>query len=923
MDDLTANERSFIDLMRRSDEHINKGFALITKHRNFLKFFNELSCRGFFDPERNPSPIETESGYFQVPYWPALDYLLVCARSAGKSGDATLAKRIMEIITSVTDHSTPGGSRDNHHTFYRFAEIIGLLPIKAVSSNDLTRVETWLNTRFDRSLVANALNEGALVRFLRSPDTSDWDKALQLVDYCTKIENNAEHQPESIVEPFWIKEMIGNHAAPLGGKKRAEAAKLFEQRVTSVFGRGTRASRSQTFRPAVEDDRQNDLRHGVENVVVEGLRDAILAWCDRDIADAKSYIRSLLCHENQMLRRIGIYVLSRKWESLEGLYLPIVSPDLFVLEHLHELYGLLRDHFENFNNQEKAATIDAIRDIRLEPRAYREYIQRLWISAFSHTSYGSVANWFKKLSKGRGPLPDHPDYLSFLESRRGPGRSEYSAHELITFAKQRTIVDRLSDATRDTSFNTWDGPTVEALIAELEKAVGEAPLDFVDILSDFLDVRREYQYGLIRGFLRLWRAPEVVANIDDYDNLWSHLVDFFDQLMKRPGFWEIDDFSWQDVRPSWIKSSSISYTIADLLYYGTSDDRHAYPVSLMPRTWSLIQLLIGKCESISQPISDPMTQAIASSKGRAIDAAFSHTLRRLRIADQESATVHDEFRAFADREIERCVGGNFEFSTLCGACIDKLVYIDDQWLRDNIHRIFPNKFPKNMECALGGLAYVSVTRPIYQVLCSAGILDKALLLDLEIGDSQKALMRMLIGGYLLDIDRLDSSRFLVLFERSRVGYIELINDFLRQLSPNDLEPEQSDRVVNYWRRCWEWASPREDIPNTLLSGLGELTAFLRTIDGEDVDLLLAVVPYVNAYRFIAEMNRLALVSPKEVCKVLDGFINAEVSYYGYESRMLSLVKNLVERGCREEAISFCSKLHHIPGMETVYADLTE
>ena len=55
-------------------------------------------------------------------------------------------------------------------------------------------------------MVASALGEGAIPRFLASAEPPDWQKAVQLVGYCTDIAWQPSRFPSDSEEPVTVVE---------------------------------------------------------------------------------------------------------------------------------------------------------------------------------------------------------------------------------------------------------------------------------------------------------------------------------------------------------------------------------------------------------------------------------------------------------------------------------------------------------------------------------------------------------------------------------------------------------------------------------------------------------------------------------------------------------------------------------------------
>jgi hypothetical protein len=935
MTDLSANQRSFVEMMRLSDEHAIRGFDLLLKRTRFIDFFQPLLDAGLFAPDKNPAPVRGDKeGAYRIPYWKALDYLFACAKLAGEHNDAAIAEKILNVIRTVSADRDPAGDRANFYTFRRFAEILGVLPSSSVTSKELEPVEGWLNTKFDHDMVANALADGALPRFLNSSNPADWDKAVQLFKYCTAIRwqpdrlDSEIREPVTIVEEYWLKDLVNRHALTLGRKAGVSAASLMVARLREVFGEGGRADWSYVFRPAVEDEGQSHVGRGPENIVVEALRDVVLGWTEVDAIAAKPFVDGMLRSDNGMLRRVGIHVLNERWESLGDLYLPLVHPELFAVGHLHELYRLLNLRFESFSQEAKRATIDALRKIPVPDDDEQgpgrvEHLQLRWLNAISGTSYQPAVQWFGELTAKYGPAPKHPDYLSYIESSWGPGPSQYNAEELVALADQGTLVRKLSTFKPGDS---WEGPTVDALTDQLERAVQMAPAAFIQVLPDLLAAPITYQHAVISGFLKLWREPDAERPFEAWDDAWPKLFDFFEVLLAIPTFWEnkVGEHGFREVTPTWIASS-----IADLLHAGTRDDGRAYPAALLPRGWTILRTLLDHGESAAEPSDDPMFQAINSSRGRALEAVFSHALRVCRLADKETGSHLDAWKGMQARfdvELAACVNANFEFSTLAGAYFGNLDYMSTEWLEANIKEIFPIDRPANLTCAIGGLAYASTGRKVYRLLRDNGILDAAVRLDLKGGHGHEKLMERVAVGYLWGDDTLDSSRFKFIFESKAEEVLAQISSFFWTIRKEKLNEDQIQRVLQYWRRCLDWAASQSTPPIKVLSSLSGLVSFLPDVSGGKYDLLLSTVPYVHehhgAYEFLKELTRLVDSNPNEVCTVLRRFIETHEPMYDYEGRMRDLVARLAELGHRSEAIEFCDRLRSLPGLYDLFLTLT-
>ena len=933
MTEITQNERSFIQTMKKSPDHERHGLKLLLERKRDCldRFLGVLKNEGFFEPEKNPAPVPMDDdGRVHVPYWPPLDYLTACARQAADQKNDVLGAKVMDIVRKVSD-GTDGKIRDNFQTARKFAEIIGLLPTSVVRVADVDLVERWIGTTFSYLHVVHALDEGAIGNFLASDVSEDWIKAVGIVRHCTAVRWVAVYgdirKPAPVVDDLSLSRLLDRHASDLAHKVPSESAALLEERIQEVFD-SARRERSDALRPAVEEHDQNRDGAPLENGLVAALRDVLLIWCDVDSVAAPNRVEKLLRSDVEMLRRIGIHVLNRRWSSLRGLYSTVIAPELFQEGHIHELYGLLRERFETFSGEEKKRTTDAICRIPglegEDSKKQRQFMQLRWLGALSSAKYAPADKKMSKLLSAGVTVSDHPDFNVYLEvTSERQGNGPYQVRELMAFAEDGSLVERLN------TFTPTDDPhgfAVGELVGVLAQAVDTAPETFCEMLPKFVDLSRPYQSGIINGFQAFWKKSRAQQTTFDWDRGWREIVRFLDAVMSSVQFWNNGDGT-----PQFHARDSLVAAMVDFFEMGMGDDAHACPEPVLPCTLDLIRRVLDEMDSTGGARHpEPMMHAINATRGRAIEALFGNALRLCRLSDKRCASHDDVWREVQpvfDAELRKCRHGNWMFSTLAGAHLVNLDYMSAAWLRENVGAIFPVAAESNFNCAVAGLAYSKFTRSIYVLLKEAGVIERALDLDLRGPDTRRRLIERILAAYLWKEERRDSLRMRYSFEHDAVQDLLDAAHFLWMIRREALSSEQRVLIVDYWDDCVRWASQRSNPPSDLLDALGRLAWAMETIDDRNVDLLLASAPHMGRHFssevLLEQLARFVGPSPAAVGKVLKALVAAGVSVYDRDRDLLEkLILALNEGGQREAALDCCNKLIAQPGMDELYRRLT-
>ena len=180
---LPSKLESFIATMQRGDDFARHGFDLLTKRSEPEQYFDALRDAGFFHPSKTSGPVPAgEPGFVQIPFWIALNYLEAVAKRAGELNNADLANKILAIIRDVSAvRDSEGKALDNYHTYYKFSDMLGSLPLASVTDEDIDRTAIWLDSRFDHGLVATSLSKGLLKRLIADGSPQSITKACLLM----------------------------------------------------------------------------------------------------------------------------------------------------------------------------------------------------------------------------------------------------------------------------------------------------------------------------------------------------------------------------------------------------------------------------------------------------------------------------------------------------------------------------------------------------------------------------------------------------------------------------------------------------------------------------------------------------------------------------------------------------------------------
>jgi len=344
-----------------SDQVIN--VRLLIREEKFARyFFTELenpvwikvlfTDRIFTIP---PDPIEVSPGSFQLPGWPAGEYL------------ARFADQYEEIAVSVVQSI----QTENWRVQETLVDIMmKISPDKAAQL--VPCVDRWLNGRFSDMLphklieLADYLLEHGLV-----------DAAIQIFDFVITpillpgVSGQQEHRSpvRFRADHFWVNEYYEKQFPKLVLANPITVAIFFEQQIEKVIGLTEQFHPKDAenyigyyWRLSIPSRAYEDSSPDVLDVLIDGLRDSLAEVCKQSVDEGRQFLTEFLNSDHIILKRIAIHTLRAYGQNYPELVDQTLLHKKYLdeSEYINEYQGLMKDQFGTASEEVRAQVISWI-----------------------------------------------------------------------------------------------------------------------------------------------------------------------------------------------------------------------------------------------------------------------------------------------------------------------------------------------------------------------------------------------------------------------------------------------------------------------------------------------------------------------------------------------------------------------------------
>lgn len=926
--------KALIGHMKEDPLNERVAFEQLIAREDFSTLFDPLFEAGLFAPERNPvkRPAK-EPGYYQIPFWAALEYLEKVAEATQRPENEHLVLKLLAVIKTVSDYRTETGEPvDNYHTWHFFAKILTKIPVKHLTVDIAKRTETWLSSKFDKGLVGNEIGAHLLPRVLGSEHPDRCEIAITLLSAATKIETTDEKwgnitRPKAVtgIDSYHLKALFDKNAKAFGLTCGREAIKLLWDRIEAVR---EIEDKSESFwsRPAIEDDPQNKYRDGAFNDLLTGLREILLAYVSKHSADAHDILANLLSAGPRIYQRLALYSINQLYEFYGALFWKwFKKPALLDSEVKHELYSLLQNNYKVFSSTQRNRVRKAIFTLRgkwgkIGKPGQRELldagVQRNWLSAVAGQGDSEVDERLSELINLVGEPSKFAKYSTYFETASGSGPSPYSVEQIL----QETCASLVTLLNDFVEKNEWQGPTVRSLSAVFGDAVRQRAEKFTKCLKAFHALKISYKHGLITGFQSALKEKNLLS--------WDQILDFLRSEIKSKQLWLEPDAETSSVmtpKLGWFLSST-----ADLLRSAFEADEPWFNSKQLDSSYQILDLILRKFNEEDVPNDDPLNSAINTVRGRCIEAIFAYALKKAKEEGKvygHSGETWEFIEKGIERELRKCKNGNFAFSALCGNYFPQLMYLNQEWVRENVTNIFPTHYPDNFRAAVSGLAYNNVfVKEAFLILREKGVFEHALQLEGTASHVREKILQFLGIAYLNGAESIEDENCLfrkVILAFRELDIMELTGFFWMLREEASQNEPMMDKIFRYWELCMEIIKGREEQFPKILSKLSLLAVYVKQLNRNTVNLLIHVAPFVdedyNSTFFLEELNRLCRINAEAVAQISVAMFARFRPLYP-DDDLMRLIRCLYSNNQKEAANIICDRIKEFPAIRAIYGE---
>jgi hypothetical protein len=495
---------------------------------------------------------------------------------------------------------------------------------------------------------------------------------------------------------------------------------------------GRKEDLSYIWRPAIEEHEQNYKFGDIKELLVSTLRNSLMLAADKDNDEfLRPLLQRYLRSRYAIFRRIALYIIGENVERYSDFISTVVMNEKMLEDYRirHELYSLIRKSFPQLGGEGQQFILDWI-DKGPEPKRWVDWqtkedgkrpsdertkqfenhwrLERYWIIRdYIKDLYPERTKIIDQLEKEFG-TPEHPDFSTWHEGGTYGYESPLNVAEFLQKSDDE-LIEILKNPPPVKEHNPiFEHHGLGMVFVEAIKQSPERFLPFADRLASNKVVPVLVGH-YFHGLREVWEIPK-----DNWKPVWSTELETLALLVAKtesnPYQWTVDERSRVRLNLCRFIESVISNRDQEL------DD------SVLTSIKGLLIAMIGDPD----PNESSEEQNYSTNKDWSF-ISLNHTsgevLRTLvkycLCYARKHPVVGERFESDVKTELERVLDMETRPSvfSVFGTYLANLWYLDAEWTKKNLHKIFPKENRLKYDAAWDAyLKFNNVYKDVYDSL---------------------------------------------------------------------------------------------------------------------------------------------------------------------------------------------------------------
>lgn len=681
-----------------------------------------LKARGYFDPKNNPAPYSKEQGYLTTPYWEVSGYLEKVSNINKLNAEKEVTKTLKEIIESLIRYRGADGKRvENIRTDNLIVKMIFDLPLESITKEYLDFVKTAFNVNQNMLLLSSEISK--IIEYLIEKKASFI--LADILDTILDFDINKESYFDkfsSKLEDYYLEELANKYQ-----KKLLEICgpQLYEMAMNKITRMIKIDEKTFSGIMTIEDSNQN-ISGAYKTILISFLREFLK---DSPAKEVRPKILELITEQNIIFRRLAIYLISIRYNDLQDIFWKLQINPLNDIMLKHELYNLFDKNCKYFSETQiqllltwiETQDSDHLREYYKEKPDELEvslaHRKKEWLTSLLKTSNRTVFENYQKCSKLFPSEIEHPGYLIWSS---GVTVSPLPSVELKEGLKDKTnaqISLYLKDYKKEPKTPHDFIPDPYALERGFTDYVENNALTISQDLDAFSELPYNLQHSILVGLRKVWESKQAIE--------WNKILDFCLKTVEAKTF--------RNGTNDHDQAELLTKSIAELIMAGIKDEKNMIDFNYFPVVERILLALADNDKSSLNPSNMKLfDNVINSSKGAIYSAILTFAIRYASIKKQKI------FKQEISSYLERCINNDetpIELYVTIGEYFPNIHYLDSEWAKLNINKLFPKDKEQLWQGTFTGYVYGTSTlyTQIFQLLKSNHDYSKAIITDF--GDS--------------------------------------------------------------------------------------------------------------------------------------------------------------------------------------------